>query len=99
MDTSKKHRIDQWVEDAVYTFLESAMSKGQITTTNAATMTPLIEMYQAIQLQNVYSELNDLWRLLADGEAMISIKTTYSGLDVNVKETPQDKPQQPKKGR
>ncbi len=99
MDSSKKHRVDQWVENAVYTFLEESMKKGHITATDAASITPLMQMYQAIQLENVSSELDSLWHLLADGNASITIRTNYHEIDVNVKEMPQDSPPQPKKGR
>ena len=98
MDKAKRYQIDQWVEDSVYRFFEEVMKKGQITPTDADTMTPFIQMYQALQLENVYNELTSLWRLLADGDA--SIHSRIRGeVDVNVKEIPQDGPQQPKKGR
>lgn len=96
MDKSKKLQINQWVEDSVYTLLEQAMAKRQITATDAATMTPFIQMYQAMQLENVCSELDSLWRLLTDGDASIRIP---GEVDVNVKGIPQDGPQQPKRGR
>ncbi len=98
MDKSKKHRIDQWVEDAVYAFLERTMSERQITPTDAATMTPLIQMYQAIQIENVRDELDNLWSLLADHNAGFYIKTTFEGIDVNVEKMPKEEPKQTGKG-
>jgi hypothetical protein len=92
MDGSKKLRINDWVEDAVYTFLEKAMTKGQISTTEAATITPLIQMYQAIQLENVHSELDSLWRLFEGGDAGIYIGSVHTDLDVNVKKILKDDP-------
>lgn len=97
MDRSKKHHIDQWVEDALYKLLEETMTKRQITALDVTAMTPLLQMYQAIQLERVCSELESLWRLLADGEGGISIHTVGGEVDVNVKQIPQDEPPQPKK--
>lgn len=99
MDSSKKSRIDQWVEDALYKLLEDSMNKRQITPTDAASMAPLLQMYQAIQLENISGELDSLWRLLEGGNASITVNTMYSSLDVNVKQMPQDDAPQPKKGR
>jgi hypothetical protein len=97
MDTSKKHRIDEWVEHALYTLLEQTMTKGQITTTDAVALTPLIQMYQAIQLESVTSELDSLWRLFEGGDVGIYIRSIHGDMDVNVKEMPYDGPPQPKK--
>jgi len=97
MDSSKKYQIDQWVENALYTLLEQTMNKGQISPTDAATMAPLIQMYQAIQLDNLSSEVDSLWHLLADHEAGFYIQSSLRGVNINVKEMPQDGPQQPKK--
>ena len=96
MDSSKKYQIDQWVEDVLYGKLGEVMAKRQITAMDATTLTPLVQMYQAIQLKNVYEELESLWRLFADGDAGISIQKT---VDVNVKQMPQDGSQQQRKGR
>ena len=74
MDKSQKLRIDEWVETAVYRLLQEAMQKGSITSTDAAAMTPLIQMYQAIQLENISSELDSLWHLFVDGDATITTK-------------------------
>lgn len=106
MDTSRKHQIDQWVEDVLYTRLGQAMAKGRFTADDAALLTPLIHMYQAIQLENINDELSSLWRLFVDHDAGVYIKTGYEGvkiniedeIDVNVKEKPPSG-SPPKKGR
>jgi hypothetical protein len=98
MDKSKKLRIDQWVEEALYKLLEEAMTKRQITPTDAATMVPLIQMHQAIQLENVCSELDSLWRLFEGGSIGVYISTIHDEMDVNVKRMPPDGPQQARKG-
>lgn len=41
MDSTKKYRIDQWVEGALYQLLEKMMAKGQITEADAVMLTPL----------------------------------------------------------
>jgi hypothetical protein len=99
MDSSKKYRIDQWVEDALYGHLEKVMTHRQIIPADATTLTPLIQMYQAIQLENVSSQLESFWQLLSDGHVGIYIRTTYERIGVNVKEVAQNEQPQPKKGR
>ena len=46
--------IDQWVKKRIYELLEEAMTKGPA---DAATLTPLIQMYSALQLKEASSDL------------------------------------------
>lgn len=99
MDKSRKYRVDEWVEEALYKLLEESMNKRQITPADAATMAPLLQMYQAIQLENISSELDSLWRLLEGGNAGVYLSSIHAKMDVNVKEMPNDEVSQPKKSR
>src|SRR6266700_2051367 len=104
MDKDEKYRVDSWVEHALYSQLKSVMTQGHITEADTAVLTPLTHMYQAIQVKNVYEELQSLWHLLVDGEGSIYIKTTYEGIevtidkdvDVNITGDARGKPQPPK---
>jgi|SRR5579885_322016 len=97
MDDSQKRRIDQWVEDTLYHNLEQLRGKGSVDTAMLASLTPLIQLYQAQRLQSIEEELRDLWRLFADGQASVVMNTSWEGLDVNIKEVPQEKPPQVKR--
>jgi|SRR5579883_1114342 len=97
MDDSQRYRIDQWVEDTLYHNLEQLRGKGSIDIAALAALTPLIQLYQARQLKNIEDQLSTLSQILIDGDLSIVMKSTWKGLDVNIKEIPQEKPLQPEK--
>lgn len=84
MDDAKKMRIDDWVEHGLYSMLSEMMKKNQISLMDAQTVTPLIQMYQAIQMRNLCQEMNDLWRLFVDGDAGITISQGLGSVRVKV---------------
>jgi len=97
MDPSKKYQVNTWVGDTLYTMLDDLSKKRQITPADVAVLTPLIQMYQTIKIEDLYDALNGLWQALVDGSALVHIRPPSNGLNVNVELEEPPKPKNVRK--
>jgi hypothetical protein len=72
MDSSRKYPIDQWVEANLYAMFERCKQEQRYPTPEEALLlSPMVQLYQAMQLERIYDQLCFLHTTFYDGSATV----------------------------